>query len=194
MDDDAAKIMRIIFIVLAVSYGIKMYLTRHSDIYKGQGYTIEFPHGWSNYEDINPQKKKKRRFSTEDRNAPKTVTFVTEEVDYETGAFAASMSITTMKLASAAWIEDEWGTILQSIFEYGNKIIDKGEIKIDEELSKWVFYESPGQQAVTIEFYIITELNMFYKISYTALPKTFDKYRKAFEESKNTILIEKGLF
>ena len=131
MDEEASKILKIIFAILFVAYGLKLWFTRSSHIYKGQGYTIEFPVGWSDYEKVNPQKKKKK-FAMEDRMTAKTVTYVTEEVDYETGAFAASMSITSMKLSASAWIEDEWGKIVGSIVEYGNKIIDKGEIKIDD--------------------------------------------------------------
>lgn len=194
MDEEASKILKIIFAILFVAYGLKLWFTRSSHIYKGQGYTIEFPVGWSDYEKVNPQKKKKK-FAMEDRMTAKTVTYVTEEVDYETGAFAASMSITSMKLSASAWIEDEWGKIVASIAEYGNKIIDKGEIKIDEELAKWVFYESrPEDNAVSFEFYMITEGNMFYKISYTALRTSFDKYRAEFEKSKDTMKIKKGLF
>jgi len=194
MDEEASKIMRIIITILVVAYGLKLWFTRSSHIYKGQGYTIEFPVGWSDYEKVNPQKKKKK-FAMEDRMTAKTVTYVTEEVDYETGAFAASMSITSMKLSASAWIEDEWGKIVASIAGYGNRIIDKGEIKIDEELAKWIFYESPpADNAVSFEFYMITEGNMFYKISYTALRTSFDKYRAEFEKSKGTMKIKKGLF
>lgn len=194
MDEEASKILKIIFAILFVAYGLKLWFTRSSHIYKGQGYTIEFPVGWSDYEKVNPQKKKKK-FAMEDRMTAKTVTYVTEEVDYETGAFAASMSITSMKLSASAWIEDEWGKIVGSIVEYGNKIIDKGEIKIDDVIAKWIFYESrPEDNAVSFEFYMITEGNMFYKISYTALRTSFDKYRPEFEKSKNTMLIKKGLF
>lgn len=195
MDDEAAKIMKIIFTILIVAYGLKMWFTRSSHIYKGQGYTIEFPVGWSDYEKVNPQKKKKKKFAVEDKMTAKTVTYVTEEVDFETGAYAASMSITSMKLSASAWIQDEWGGIVASIAEYGNRIIDKGEIKIDDELAKWIFYESrPEDNAVSFEFYLITEGNMFYKISYTALRTAFDKYRQEFETSKGTMKIKKGLF
>ncbi|MBP9853383.1 MAG: hypothetical protein KBD53_00780 [Candidatus Omnitrophica bacterium] len=194
MDDEAAKIMKIIIIILAVSYGLKLWFSRGSDIYKGPGYTIKFPAGWSDYDDINPQKKKDKKFATEDKAAPKTVTYVTQEVDEDSGAFVASMSITSMKLKSAAWIEDEWGQIVESIRGYGNKIIDKGEIKIDGIVSRWIFYEGrPGENAVSFEFYIITEGNMFYKISYMALKNSFDKYRKIFEASKDTIRIKQGM-
>ncbi|MGE0268536.1 MAG: hypothetical protein AB7S78_08795 [Candidatus Omnitrophota bacterium] len=195
MDDEAAKIMRIIVAILFVSYGLKLWFTRGSDVYRGPGYTIMFPVGWNDYEDVNPQKKKKKKFSVEDKTAAKTVTYVTEEVDYETGAFAASISITSLKLSASAWIEDEWGKIVASIIEYGNKLIDKGEIKIDDVLAKWIFYESrPEDNAVSFEFYMITEGNMFYKISYTALRSSFDKYRADFEKTKDSMVIKKGLF
>lgn len=196
MDEEATKLMRIIFMILFVSYGIKLWFTRGDHIYRGDGYSIEFPEGWTDYEKLNPdRRRKKKKFSVEDRDKPKTVTYVTEEIDEESGAYAASMSISSLKLDTAAWLDDEWGKIVMSVVKQGNRIIDKGQVLIDEEKSKWLFYESPPQlNAVTFEFYIITEGNMFYKISYTALRNRFDKYRPEFERSKDTIKIKKGLF
>lgn len=196
MEEEANKIMRIIFIILFLCYGMKLFFTRGSHIHRGDGYSIEFPVGWSDYEKVNPdRRRKKKKFSIEDRDKPKTVTYVTEEVDTESGAYAASISISSLKLETAAWLEDEWGKIVHSVASQGNRIIDKGQVLIDEEESKWVFYESPPQlNSVTFEFYIITEGNMFYRITYTALRKTFDKYRPVFEKSKDTMKIKKGLF
>ena len=197
MEEEASKIMRLIFVILFVCYGSKMFVTRDSHIYRGDGYSIEFPEDWLDYEKVNPERRRKRKkkFAVEDRDKPKTVTYVTEEVDTDSGAYAASMSISSLKLSTAAWLDDEWGQIVFSIMEQGNRIIDKGQVLIDEEKSKWVFYESPPHlNAVTFEFYIITEGNMFYKISYTALRNKFDVYRPAFEKAKDTMKIKKGLF
>lgn len=197
MDEEATKIMRMIFIILFVCYALKLYLTRGAHIHRGDGYSIEFPEGWLDYEKVSPdrRRKRKKKFSVEDRDKPKTVTYVTEEVDTESGAYAASMSISSLKLSTAAWLEDEWGKIVMSVATQGNRIIDKGQVLIDEEKSKWIFYESPPHMnAVTFEFYIITEGNMFYKISFTALRNKFDVYRPVFEKSKDTMKIKKGLF
>ena len=196
MDEEASKLMRIIFMILFVCYGIKLWFTRGDHIYRGDGYSIEFPVGWTDYEKLNPdRRRKKKKFSVEDRDKPKTVTYVTEEVDQESGAYAASVSVSSLKLETAAWLEDEWGKIVMSVMEQGNRIIDKGQVLIDEEESKWIFYESPPQlNAVTFEFYIITEGNMFYRISFTALRNSFDKYRPEFERAKDTMKIKKGLF
>ncbi len=195
MDDEATKILRLIIIVLFVCYALKLFFTRNSGTFRGQGYTIEWPAGWTDWDELNPDKKKKKRFAVADKTKPKATTYVTEDdVDYYTGAYAASMSITSLKLSTSAWIEDEMPKVMESLIEYGYKIIDKGEIKIDDELAKWVFYENKQDNALSFEFYIITEGNMFYKISFNTIKEKFNQYRPDFEKSKDSMKIKKGLF
>lgn len=195
MDDESAKILKLIVLILFVAYALKLFFTREVVGHKGQGYTIEFPEGWTNWDELNPNKKKKKRFSMEDRKKPKTVTYVTEnDIDYYSGSYAASMSVTSMKLSVSAWIEDEMGKIVEAIMMEGNRIIDRGEIKIDDVIAQWLFYENPRDDALNMEFYMITEGNMFYKIGFTSMKAKFNQYRPVFEKSKDTMLIKKGLF
>jgi len=92
------------------------------------------------------------------------------------------------------WLEDEMPEIINYLRQAGMYIIDKGEIKIDNEISKWVFFHDKRAQILTIEFYMILENNMFIKLQYSSKDTEFNKYRPEFEELKNNMKVKMTLF
>lgn len=174
----------IIFVVLGAVV-LKMIFSGgifKSDWHKGDGYKIKFPAGWVL---DTKHSTKEELFSTTQK--AEQITYATQEINPATNKPAASMSMYTNKLAQAAWMADEFPGILAGMEAQGIKILQKGEIKIDKRIHKWVLYKNPYDGTLNFEFYFIDDSNYFYKLSLTTYPEYFDKYRPAFEASKETL-------
>ncbi|MCK5081625.1 MAG: hypothetical protein KAR31_01840 [Candidatus Omnitrophica bacterium] len=143
--------------------------------HKGKGFYVKIPEGW---------KKVKQQKDVVYPEGVQVVMFIPKEINVEYEVPDVYISIFTKKLSSPIWIEDEFPEILSSIKKGGYKIMDKGEIKIDDRLSAWVVYHDKKTPALVLEFYMVTDNSMFYKIQYSAHPDKFNKQRPAFEELK----------
>jgi len=145
--------------------------------HKGTGYYVLIPTGW--------QKAKKQKDVYYPRDVD-VVMFVPQGTDISAGMPDMHISIYAKKLSTPIWIEDEFPDILNSIRQEGMDIKDQGEIKIDDVISNWVVYFDKAAPALVLEFYIVTDSSMFYKMQYSAPPEKFNKYRKSFEELKDS--------
>jgi hypothetical protein len=153
--------------------------------HKGKGYYVKIPAGWKK---AKPQK---------DVYYPKdvgVVMFVPHGMDTDKGQPAIFVSIYTKKLSTPIWIEDEFPDILNSIQKSGMAIKDKGQIKIDDLITHWVVYFDKAAPALVMEFYMVTDNNTFHKIQYSASPEQFNKYRKSFEELKDSFKFRFSLY
>ncbi|MBU0467906.1 MAG: hypothetical protein KKD07_08650 [Candidatus Omnitrophica bacterium] len=189
-DQIIKKICHVVVIVFAVKFLFSMG-TFDSVTYKGTGYTINFPTGWKTTKeelvDIGVY-----FVSVEDKDV---VTFYPEGfLNPESGQPEVHMTIASGKLASPAWIQDLWPDIVKAIIDSKVRLIDKGEIKINGQISKWVLFLENGNKKWRLEFYVCDEKNGFIKIIYAADQKEFAEYRKVFEDSKETFLFKMGLF
>ncbi len=154
----------------------------HSNVYKGNGYSIVPPAGWVKIKQ--PRTVGSGMGSAE---KPDIATFVTPEKTATEEAPEASLSILTVKLGQPVWMEDEFPTILSSLAMTGGRIINKGQIKIDTLISWWVLYEDPQTSLLQLEFYMVNDLNRLFKIQYAARADAFPKHRPAFEAAKDSI-------
>lgn len=180
MEQTSDKIKRIliIFIVGVVIYkNASLTGLFEARNHKGKGYYVKVPTDWKKV------KKKKGMVYPE---GVAVVMFVPKEIDLDLQAPETYISIFTKKLASAIWIEDEMPDILMSIRRAGNKIMDKGQIKIDGLISEWIVYHDSKVPAFILEFYMVTDSNLFYKIQYAAPPGEFNTSRRSFEELKSS--------
>lgn len=153
--------------------------------HKGKGYRVAIPEGWKRV------KKQKDVVYPEGVNV---VMFIPKSVDLEDGPPDVYISIFTKKLTTPIWIEDEFPGILKSIFDAGNKIMDKGQIKIDQVISEWVVYHDKKEPALVLEFYMVTENSTFYKIQYSAHPDKFNVERRNFEVLKDSFVFKYSLY
>jgi len=109
----------------------------------------------------------------------------------KTGTPEASISLFAQKLEEVTWMEDLYPVILREYHRAGYKIIDKGEVMIDgKNVFKWILCKNMSRDEVAMDFYHVSESSIFYKIQYASHVKTFNKYRKFFEEAKRTIQIK----
>lgn len=184
-EDYSAKIWKVIIIILVVAFGVRYFLLTDSGVYKGQGFEMKFPEGWTEWE-IPEELKQQRGEEMDDKI--QTVTFISPENEFNYDR-DASLSVISYKLDQAAWLEDEFPRIIGAIKKQGNHIIKDGQVEIDGEETRWVFYHDKKNKILNLEFYIVTTGNMFYKIHYAADEKKFKEHRPAFEAAKETFKI-----
>ena len=120
--------------------------------------------------------------------------FVPKETDLKNETPSIFISIFTKKLTSAVWIEDEMPDILRSISQARNKIMDKGQAKFDTLDAHWVVYHDKKTPALVLEFYMVTDVNIFYKIQYSAPPEKFNTYRRSFEELQKSFKVRFSMY
>lgn len=121
-----------------------------------------------------------------------------EDIDpYNPPEYSAMISFTGGKLSAPIWIEDQFPEIVGSIMQAGYTIIDKGEIKIDDELSKWALYEKANaaeDDPVIMSMYSAPDSGYFYKLEILAKPDVFNKFKPIFDAEVQAFKMKKGLF
>ncbi len=178
-----------ILIFLKLGAGLSIFQSR---VYKEKGYEVVVPKGWMH------SKKLSAEFKTEGSvYETRLATFVLEkQKKLPEDELDAKLQIYSRKLESAMWIEDEMPEIIAYLKRAGMKVIDKGELKIGggNDIAQWVFFQNRAARQLIIEFYVITDLNMFYKLQYTSKDRLFNKYRPDFERFKNSFTIRYSLW
>jgi len=153
--------------------------------YKGKGYFVRIPKGW---------KKVKKEKGVVYPQGVNFVLFIPRGINLEIEQPDVSISIYSKKLTTPIWIEDEFPDIVRSLSEAGFEVKDKGEIKLDGKISSWVVYLDRKTPALNLEFYIVSDNNMFYKMQYSAKPENFQQNRHYFEELKNSFKFRFALY
>lgn len=192
MDGDSTKIIKAMVTFLVVVLCLKVLASSSlfkSNFYKGHGYTFVPPAGWEKVKDprgVSPV------FEAADK--PEVVMFAVHDKIPNTDTPVASMAVLTVKLANPTWLEDDFPTLIDALVKAGYRLIDKGQLKIDDNVFWWVFYQDQESSLVSFEFYMVNDINRLYKIQYTATPDAFKQYRPAFEASKGTLKLSNQLW
>lgn len=150
-------------------------LSSSTKSFKGFGISCVIPQGWE---------KSDQKIDLVDTRG---VVFVTKEKNSETQMPKGIISIIGVKPQQAIWVEDEFPNFVSQIEQSGAEILDKGEIKVDDEISKWVVFYEKEQDILNIEFYVNNESGIFYRITYSAEYETFNLRRPEFETLKDSI-------
>ena len=153
--------------------------------HKGKGYYVKIPVGWT---------KIKKEKGVVFPQGVEFVQFIPKGVDPEIVPPAATISIYSKKLTTPIWIEDEFSDMVQSLREAGYEVKDKGKIKMDDQISGWVVYYDQKANVLNLEFYIVSENNLFFKIQYSAKPDKFQENRHSFEELRNSFKFRFSVF
>ena len=188
MDKTSTKLTKALIVFVIAVVFIKNATTSgifESTSHKGRGYYVKIPEGWT--------KVKKRKDIVYPEGVDMTM-FVPKEVNLKYEDPDVYISIFSKKLSTPIWIEDEFPEILRSIEGAKHRIMDKGEIKIDEKISKWVVYHDKKTPALILEFYMVTDNSVFFKIQYSAPPEKFNQMRRFFEELKNSFKFRFSLY
>ncbi|HQP10942.1 MAG TPA: hypothetical protein PKV41_06120 [Candidatus Omnitrophota bacterium] len=188
MEEASTKITKLLIlfiVVIAVIKQASMGGFFEAEDHKGRGYYVRIPEGWKK---IKPPKDVVYPDDIE------VVTFIPKATGLDPQEPEAYISIFTKKLASALWIEDEIPEIRRSISQAGNKILDQGQIKIDGVISEWTVYHDLKAPALVLEFYMVTDSNIFYKLQYVAPPEKFNGLRRSFESLKESFKFRFSLY
>ena len=177
-----------IFLLIFIKYASGLSIFK-SGKYQGEDFVVVVPVGWEQRKELGGKFKEQGSYEKTE-----LVTFIHEGIDLEVQDPPAKISITSRKLPHAVWIDDEWGDIIRSIRMAGMRVMDQGEIKIGGVISKWVVFHNKKMKTLHLEFYMITEKNMFYKLEYVTEDDKFGKYRPDFEFLKNSWEFKFSLF
>jgi len=153
--------------------------------HKGKGYFVKIPEGWTRV---------KKEKGVAYPQGVEFVQFIPKGVDLEIEQPKATISIYSKKLTTPIWIEDEFPDIILSLRRAGYEIKDKGEIKLGKLISSWVVYYDRKAHVLNLEFYMVSENNMFFKIHFFADPDNFQKSRPALEELKDSFKFRFSLY
>jgi len=177
MDRTAWKIIIYFFIAVFAAKFVVIQIGK-SDKYHGKGFTVRIPEGWEKLSDVKKEESTREvKFATLDREVLKDRP-------------EATISILSKYMEQALWIEDEFPSIVRAISDTGLKIVDKGDLKIEDQIAKWVLYDNARADLFNLEFYMITDSKLFFRIRFSANPDNFNKHRPSFEELKESFKLK----
>jgi len=183
LEDNSNKVILVVGLVIFLKLFLGSSLFK-TDMFKGDGFTIKFPENWVMNEELTQRKSYKNDINKE------MIVFETPDADLLTKESYARIVISTIQLDLPVWIEDEFPKILDALKQSGVELIDKGQIKIDERIFRWVFYNDKRLNLLTIEFYYVDDANKLFKIQYMADDQKFNDYRQDFETAKETLKLK----
>jgi len=165
----------IIIVVVCVLFLIKDKIVAHFDpaIHRADYYTVRAPDGWT---------------KTVEKEE---VVWVCPDKELFSNMPEAIFSIYATKPKIPLFLEDVFFDAVSEVKRANGRILDKGEIKIQNALSNWVLFVNEDPKLVILTFYLIDDYNRFIRIQYISHPKAFKKYRETFEKFKSTLQLRK---
>ena len=157
-----------IILALSLAFGGRAIIQTFFDksVHRGPWYNVNVPVGWEKTVD------------------GEQVTFTSPEKDVFTEAPLAIFTIYAKKSTGALFIEDLMIEIIESLPKLGAELIDKGEIKIDNQISKWVLYRHKESEMVVLSFFMVDDFNRLTKLEMVTTTKKFTQYKPEFEKFK----------
>jgi hypothetical protein len=189
---DGDEILKKIVIGIVLLFALKSFLSSgmfESPLYKAQGFSVMCPEGFKQAKTPAPM----GIFANTSYEAD-SVTFIDPQEKYDLTVEPTSVSIFGSKLTAPMWIEDMFPDIITAIQQGGLQILDRGELMVDGQISKWVLTRQSDPPRMFLEFFMTDEKNGFFKIRYSADPNKFNRYRPAFESIRESFKFSTSLF
>ena len=175
-----------IIVIIAISlFSILGCRVFHKGKYNGGHYKMFFPRKWEEGSWMIPTV-----LPAESLYEPELFTAESPKRHKATGTPDASISLFSQKMEQVVWMEDLYPVILREYARSGYAIMQKGEIKIDGNIFKWMLSKNTLRNEVAMDFYHVSDASVFYKIQYASHLDTYNKYRRDFEESKATMQVK----
>jgi hypothetical protein len=195
METETQKLMRFLtrFVILIIAarfvFGSDMFKAK--DI-QGDGYFHTIIPGWVKL------KPKKAKVLPDPglfvlNKSTEIAYLVWPETDETTGQYTAAIMSMSARMDAPNWIEDMFPEIKRAIQGSGGKVIDEGELKLDTQIAKWIFFQDQMTKYYNLEFYATDEGSRIYKLRYTATPKLFNKLRPDFETTRESFRFKFGI-
>ena len=176
-------------VLIALKFSIGNSALFKSDKYTGMAYSIKIPQGW-----IMKRNEGDPGLFMTNYNSMGKILFETPEKRPDTDISVATITIIEAKLKTPAWLDDIFPEVLQSLSQMRAKIKQKGEIKMDGQIAKWVLYKARKSKDLNLEFYVADEKTGMFKMVYSSDPAGFMKYRKSFEAVRDSFLFSRALW
>ncbi|MDP2652861.1 MAG: hypothetical protein Q8Q08_02395 [Candidatus Omnitrophota bacterium] len=167
------KKMVIFFVILIVGVNILKEKMFDESVHRGGWYTVVKPVGWN------------------ERKEENEIIFESPETSVMTGMPEAIFSIYSVKATGALFLEDLFGEVMASLRQLKGKVLDKGQLKIDNQDARWVLFFHRDPDLFILTFYIADDFNRLTKIQFISTPEKFPSYRSQFEAFKNSIRFKK---
>ncbi|MEW5895604.1 MAG: hypothetical protein AB1650_07605, partial [Candidatus Omnitrophota bacterium] len=103
----------------------------------------------------------------------------------------AIFSIYGYQSKGALFMDIFFPEVLESLQTQNGKLLQHGEIKIDELVSNWILFRYNDPKWIIWTFYVIDDFNRLTKIQMMTKPDDFDKYRPVFEKFKDSVKFKK---
>ena len=159
---------------------------RIPNFFKGQSFTFQHPAGW-----VKEEREMYPPFDLKSRTKKFYIAFDCPEKDPQTGQAVASISFFVIKPTMQVWLEDQFAELIQMFASNGFEVLDRGEIKIDDQISNWIVYRDPQNHTLNLEFYVVNDNNILFRIQYSAREDKFAFYRQTFEVARNSIKLSR---
>ena len=166
MDDFKTKLFWLVIILFAA----RLFANSIHDptIHRGRWYTVTIPEGW-------PKK-------VQDNE----VFFQSPARDIY-GYPEAIFSIYGVQSRGALFMDMFFEDVLIDLAKQKGRLLDKGQIKIDDQISNWTLFQMQDPEWIIWTFYVIDDFSRLTKIQFMVRPHHFAKYRPVFEAFKDSI-------
>ncbi len=138
-------------------------------VHRTKWYKVDVPPGW-----------------TKKVDGEETV-FIAPDENIMTGLPDAVFSIYGEKSEGSLFLPDILGEVMQEYMRMDGQILNRGEIKIDGLVSKWILYRNNDPDLMVMTFFIVDDFNRLIRIQFTTASSDFSKYRPVFEKFKDSI-------
>lgn len=170
-----------IILLLCVSVATSGCKWLKNNKYKGPGFTLTIPKGWTEGE---PVEKEFMRVSNE---KPQLVTFTSPEKRAKYEDPTATISVYTQRFDAPLWVEDITGEISQWIAQSGYTILGEGKINYQGSVGFSINYHDERTSMVYLDFFFASDAKIFLIIEYAVPESKFTDYIEDFEAFRNSL-------
>lgn len=156
--------------------------------YSGVGFSITKPDGW----EVLKGEHNHIQMFPKDYTQVDVVTFFSPQT--ENNKPISRITAVGAKMATPPWLEDLWPEIVKAYEQFGYTIRDKGEIKIDDKIAKWILYEKKNKGDLYLEFFTVDDKSGIFKLAFVTSPKGFMQNRKVFDQVRGSFQFSRSLF
>jgi len=157
--------------VLVLKFAIVRFMDQ--SVHRTKWYQVDVPTGW-----------------TKKVDEEETV-FISPDENILTGMPDAIFSVYGEKSTGSLFVGDIIVEVIQQYLKMDGRIINRGEIKIDGLVAKWILFRNAEPDLMVMTFFIVDDFNRLIRIQFTTGANDFQKFRPLFEKFKESIKFKK---
>jgi len=158
-------------LVLILKFGIAHFMDQ--SVHKTKWYQVDVPEGWT------------KKVSGDE------VAFISPDENILTGMPDAIFSIFGEKSTGSLFLGDIIIEVIEQYLKMDGKIVNRGEIKIDGLVAKWILFRNADPDLMIMTFFMVDDFNRLIRIQFTTGAKDFQKFRPIFEKFKDSLKFKK---